>query len=200
MSAPASQASRISVGREAARHRRDVALVAGVDHRRGGTPGRRRSARRRRSTARAVSASVTVPAPSRNPAGSVGASSRDQLDRARHRHRHFERADAALGERVDDGAQPRRILRSGSPPRRQPVPPPPSPLRARCSSGSKLTVSNDGVQGIGWAKQSHGSMGSSEGSRVIDEVGIYRVRGFDRFAVRMASCVRGESEDEPLEP
>ena len=30
---------------------------------------------------------------------------RNQLDRARHGHRHFQRADAAFGERIDDGAQ-----------------------------------------------------------------------------------------------
>jgi len=34
----------------------------------------------------------------------------DHLDRARHGHRHFERAHAAVGERVDHGAELRRIL------------------------------------------------------------------------------------------
>ena len=34
----------------------------------------------------------------------------NQLDGARHRHRDLERADAALGDRVDDGAQLARIL------------------------------------------------------------------------------------------
>ena len=34
----------------------------------------------------------------------------DELDRARHRHRHLERADAALGDGVDDGLQLRGIL------------------------------------------------------------------------------------------
>ena len=34
----------------------------------------------------------------------------DELDRTRNRHRDLERADAALGDRVDDGLQLRGIL------------------------------------------------------------------------------------------
>ena len=43
-------------------------------------------------------------------AGSVGRQTANQIDGAGHGHRHFERADAAVGQRVDDGAEAIRLL------------------------------------------------------------------------------------------
>ena len=60
-------------------------------------------------TACAVAASVTVPAPSRNPAGRVRAIAESDRWR-RDGHRHLERAHAALGNSVGDRPQLRRIL------------------------------------------------------------------------------------------
>ena len=97
--------------REAAWHRRHVALVAGgdhlrlehradderragIDHARARSP-RRSRCRRRAGTRRQRRRQLA-----------------DQLDRARHGHRHLERAHAAFHQRVDDRAQLRRILQA----------------------------------------------------------------------------------------
>ena len=96
--------------REAAGHRRHVALVAGRDDVR---PEHRADDELRAGVdhaRRAVSASSDRAGAEQEPGRQRRRELRDQLDRARHRHRHLERADAPFGERVDDGAQLGRIL------------------------------------------------------------------------------------------
>ena len=58
-----------------------------------------------------MATSVTVPAPSRKPAGSVSANARS-IRRRRARHRHLERAHASLRQGVDHGAELTRIFQA----------------------------------------------------------------------------------------